>query len=299
MLISLSFRIEIKITLNQIHMKTILIALALSVSVFTYAQIETPQPSPNATITQNVGLSEVSIAYSRPSANGRVIFGNLVPLDQRWRTGANENTIITFTDDVEIGGQSLVAGNYAIYTTPKKGSWDVFFYEETQNWGLPKTWNEDSVAAMINVPVKTLNHAVQTFTIDFDAITLDKAHLVISWEKTMVEVPIEFPTDDLVMENINSVMSGPSAADYFNSAVYYLSAGKDLDKAEKWMEMGMEMSDPKPFWMLRQQSLIYAANGKKAKAIETAKASLAGAKKANNADYVKMNEDSLKEWNAK
>jgi hypothetical protein len=115
----------------------------------------------------------------------------------------------------------------------------------------------------------------------------------------MVEVPISLPTDDLVMENVTAIMSGPSANDYFDSAQYYFNAGKDMNKAEEWMEKGMVMVEVKPFWMLRQQSLIYAANGKKDKAIETAKASLAGAKKAGNADYVKMNEDSLKEWNAK
>lgn len=280
-------------------MKTILTVLAFVASIFTYAQIETPQPSPNATIMQNVGLSEVSIAYSRPSSNGRKVFGNLVPLDKRWRTGANENTVITFSDDVMIDGQAVSEGSYSIYSIPKKDSWDVFFYEEIDNWGLPKTWNEDAVAAMINVPVKTLNHFIETFTIDFDAITLDKAHLTLAWENTWVEVPINFPTDELVVENINRIMNGPTATDYFNSAAYYLSAGKNLDKAEEWMEKGMEMSENKPFWMLRQQSLIYAANGKKAKAIETAKASLAAAKKAGNTDYVKMNEDSLKEWNAK
>lgn len=279
-------------------MKTILTGLALAISVFTFAQIETPQPSPNSSLIQNIGLSEVSVAYSRPSANGRTIFGDLVPYNKRWRTGANENTIITFSDDVEIGGQALAAGSYAIYTIPKKQSWDVFFYEETQNWGLPKLWNEDKVAAIINVPVKVLNHHVETFTIGFDAIELEQAHLKISWEKSMVEVPIQFPTDELVMENITTVMEGPAAADYFSAAAYYYNAGKDLDKAEEWIEKGMSMTENKPYWMLRQQSLIYAANGKKDKAIETAKASLAAAKKAGNADYVKMNEDSLKEWNA-
>lgn len=259
-------------------MKTIFTALALAISIFTYAQIETPQPSPNSTLSQVVGLSEVTVAYSRPSANGRTIFGDLVPYDKKWRTGANENTIITFSDDVEIDEQALSAGSYAIYTIPKKGSWDVFFYEETQNWGLPKIWNEDAVAAMINVPVKELNHYVETFTISFDHIHMDKAHLKMSWAKSLVEVPIDFPTDVLVMENITTVMTGPTATDYYNSAIYYLNAGKDLNKAEEWMEKAMAMSENKPFWMLRQQSLIYAANGKKDKAIETAKASLAAAK---------------------
>lgn len=280
-------------------MKTIFTVLTLVFSVFAYSQIETPQPSPNSTLTQNVGLSEVMVAYSRPSANERVVFGELVPFDKKWRTGANENTIITFSDDVEVQGQLLTAGSYAVFSIPKKDSWDVFFYEDIDNWGLPVTWNEDAVVAMINVPTKTLNHHVETFTIGFDNINLEKSHLKISWEKTMVEVPIDFPTDELVMSNINSVMDGPSANDYFNSAIYYLSANKDLAQAEEWMEKGMEMSENKPYWMLRQQSLIYAANGKKDKAIETAKASLAGAKKAGNADYIKMNEDSLKEWGAK
>ena len=280
------------------NMKTILSLLTLVFSVLGYSQIEVPQPSPNSTITQVVGLSDVSIAYSRPSAKGRTIFGDLVPYGKKWRTGANENTVITFTADVEVEGQLLSAGNYALYSIPNKDSWDVIFYEDTENWGLPRVWNEDAVAAMVNVPVQTLNHKVETFTIGVGSIEMDKAHLQISWENTMVEVPVLFPTDEIVMSNINNVMSGPSASDYFNSAVYYLNAGKDLDKAEKWMEKGMAMSDNKPYWMLRQQSLIYAANGKKDKAIETAKASLAGAKKAGNADYVKMNEESLEDWGA-
>jgi hypothetical protein len=280
-------------------MKTILTAIAFSISLCVSAQIETPQPSPNAVLTQNIGLSEVSLAYSRPSANGRTIFGDLVPFNKRWRTGANENTILTFSHDVEIEGQYLEAGSYALYSVPKEESWDVFFYEDTDNWGLPKTWNEDAVAAMVNLPVSTLNHNVETFTIGFNAIAMDKAHLQISWEKTMIEIPIDFPTDDLVMQNINTVMSGPSARDYFNSAVYYLNADKDLKKAEKWIDKAMAMSEDKPYWMLRQQSLIYAANGKNAKAVEVAKASLAAAKEAGNADYVKMNQESIKEWSSK
>lgn len=280
-------------------MKTILTAIAFSISLCVSAQIETPQPSPNAVLTQNIGLSEVSLAYSRPSANGRTIFGDLVPFNKRWRTGANENTILTFSHDVEIEGQYLEAGSYALYSVPKEESWDVFFYEDTDNWGLPKTWNEDAVAAMVNLPVSTLNHNVETFTIGFNTIAMDKAHLQISWETTMIEIPIDFPTDDLVMQNINTVMSGPSARDYFNSAVYYLNADKDLKQAEKWIDKAMAMSEDKPYWMLRQQSLIYAANGKNAKAVEVAKASLAAAKEAGNADYVKMNQESIKEWSSK
>lgn len=101
-------------------MKTFLTALVLTFSMSIFAQVEAPQPSPNSNTTQMVGLSEVSIAYSRPSAKGRAVFGNLVPYNKRWRTGANENTIITFSTDVEIGEQALEAGSYAVYSTPNK-----------------------------------------------------------------------------------------------------------------------------------------------------------------------------------
>ena len=94
-------------------------------------------------------------------------------------------------------------------------------------------------------------------------------------------------------------MFGPSATDYYNSAVYYLGAEKDLSQAEKWMDKAMSMSQNKPYWMLRQQSLIYAANGKYAKAIEAAKSSLAAAENAGNSDYVKMNKESISEWSSK
>jgi hypothetical protein len=279
-------------------MKTLLTALLLTCSMTVFAQVDAPQPSPNASLTQVVGLSEVSVAYSRPSAKGRTIFGDLVPYNKKWRTGANENTLITFSDDVEIGEQILSAGSYAIFSVPKKESWDIYFYDKLDNWGLPKLWNEESVAAMVNVPTKSLNHHVETFTINVGAIEMDKAHLQVSWEKTMVEVPIYFPTDQLVMESIDQVMSGPSANDYASAATYYFNADKDLNQAEAWMEKALSMMESKPYWILRQQSLIYAANGKNDKAISAAKASLAAAKKAGNADYVKMNEDSLKEWGA-
>jgi len=119
-------------------MKTFLTALALTFSMSIFAQLEAPQPSPNSNTTQMVGLSELSIAYSRPSAKGRAVFGNLVPYNKRWRTGANENTIITFSTDVKIGEQALEAGSYAVYSTPKEESWDVFFYVRHRELGIAK-----------------------------------------------------------------------------------------------------------------------------------------------------------------
>ena len=101
-----------------------------------FAQIQTPQASPSSKIEQIVGLTKVNIEYSRPSMRGRVIMGDLVPYGAIWRTGANANTKITFSDDVKIGGGILKAGTYAIYSRPDKLTWDIYFYTKYNNWNI-------------------------------------------------------------------------------------------------------------------------------------------------------------------
>ena len=115
---------------------------------------------------------------------------------------------------------------------------------------------------------------------------------------TVVPVKFMVNTDAEVMANIKQTLDGPSAGDYYNAAVYYLNSGKDIQQAKSWMDEAMVKTETPRFWQLRQQSLILAKAGDKKGAIEAAKASLAGAKEAGNADYIKMNTDSLKEWGA-
>src|SRR5690554_5833761 len=122
-------------------------------SLAIQAQIQTPQASPFQKIEQKVGLTDVTLEYSRPSMKGRTIVGGLVPYDEIWRTGANENTKITFSNDVEIGGQTVNAGTYAIYTKPSASSWEVYFYSDSNNWGNPEKWDEGKVAAKVTAPV--------------------------------------------------------------------------------------------------------------------------------------------------
>src|SRR3970040_3180287 len=116
-------------------MKKILIALAIIITQFTIeAQVKTPQARPKDTITQVGGLTDVEVVYSRPSARGRAVFGNLVPFGKLWRTGANENTTISFSDDVIIGGKTLKKGKYEIYTIPNIGCWEVIYYSHNDTW---------------------------------------------------------------------------------------------------------------------------------------------------------------------
>ena len=279
------------------------LVLLLCVALTSYAveaQINTPAASPSSTVMQKVGLTDVTIEYSRPSMRGRTIFGDLVPYDKIWRTGANARTKITFSDEVTIDGQKVKAGSYAIFTKPKADSWDVYFYTEAGGGGAPQELDESKVAAKTTAPVVTFppDMKVETFTITFDDLTDDSAKIGFLWSNIYVPVKFTVATDEVVSENIDKVLSGPGAGDYYAAAVYYMNAGKDINKAKEWMEKAMAMTEKPAFWQLRQQSLIYAKAGDKKAAIETAKKSLAASKEAGNDDYIKMNTESLKEWGA-
>jgi len=277
--------------------KFLLLTLAFTMSLAINAQITTPQPSPFSKVEQKVGLTDVTLEYSRPAMRGRTIFGDLVPYGKTWRTGANANAKITFSTDVTISGQELKAGTYAVFTIPNAASWDVIFYSDASNWGTPQEWDESKVAAKANVKVYPLDMDIQSFTMGFDDITNNSAVLGMLWERVYVGVKFELPTDVAVVASIEKTMAGPGANDYFSAALYYLQEGKDINQSKMWIDKAVELTKDKPrFWFLRQQSLIYAAAGDKAGAIEAAKKSLAGAEEAGNADYVKMNKESLAEW---
>jgi hypothetical protein len=281
-------------------MRKIIYVLAMIIANFvTEAQVKTPQPSPKSTLTQVVGLTNVEVVYSRPSAKGRDVFNNLVPFGKLWRTGANENTTISFSDDVVIDGKTLPKGKYALFTTPRADSWEVFFYKSTDNWGNPETWDETKVALKTSVKSEHLDRNVESFTIGITNLDNNFAHLEISWEKTIVAIKFEVPTAKTAMASIDKVLAGPSAGDYFSSAQYLLNSNGDMTKALTYINKALDMNKDKPFWYTRLKSLIQAKQGDKNGAIETAKISLAAAEAAKNQDYVKMNKDSIAEWSKK
>lgn len=276
--------------------KLVSIAIILCLTFSVSAQIETPAPSPFGKIEQKVGLTDVSVEYSRPGMRGRTIFGDLVPFGEIWRTGANANTKITFSDDVKINGKELKKGTYAIYTIPNKESWEVIFYSKSDNWGVPQDWDESKVAVKATAKTMEMPMKMETFTIVIDDLKNDSATLNFIWENTIAMLSLEVPTDQKASASIEKIMNGPSANDYFAAASYYHESGKDLNKALEWVTRATEMAGDQAFWILRRKSLIEAEMGKKEQAIATAKKSLASAEKANNADYVKMNKESIQEW---
>lgn len=275
--------------------KLCILVLFVGISSTINAQIKTPQPSPLSKIEQVVGLTDVTLEYSRPAMRGRTIFGDLVPYGKVWRTGANANTKITFSDNVTIDGQELKKGTYAIFTIPSETSWEVIFYSDSNNWGAPQKWDDSKVAAKTTVNIEPMPMKIESFTITFDDLETGSAVIGFLWENVYAGVKFEVPTDKIATKSIESVMAGPSKNDYFQAATYYQAEGKDLNQALVWIKKACEGDDP-AFWYLRRMSLIQAELGDKAGAIATAKKSMAGAEKANNADYVKMNKESIAEW---
>jgi hypothetical protein len=281
-------------------MKKIIFALAVFISQFVAdAQIKTPQASPRAIVSQMVGLTEVELNYSRPGAKGRPVFGNLVPFGKLWRMGANENTTISFSDDVIIDGKTLKKGKYALYSVPRIESWDIIFYTATDNWGLPQEFDETKVALRTTVKEEALSKPVESLTINISGLDTSSAYLEIFWENSFVALKFEVPTQKTAMASIEKVLNGPSANDYYSAANFLFQTNTDIAKSLVYVNKSLELSKDKPFWFLRLKSLIQAKQGDKSGAIETAKLSLEAAEEAKNQDYVKMNRDSIAEWSKK
>ncbi|MBF8456983.1 DUF2911 domain-containing protein [Kaistella sp. G5-32] len=277
--------------------KSILSLLFLGAVAMGNAQVKTPQASPAATVMQTIGLSEVTVEYSRPSANSRKVFGNLVPMNQVWRTGANGSTDITFKNDATFNGIAVPAGKYALYTIPSLNEWEVILYKDTEQWGAPKELKADLVAARTKVKAEKSVTTFETFNIGFDDLKTDKANLVMNWENTMVKVPIFMDSRKEVLESIKTTLKkkDAKAGDYHQAANYYLQEGIDLRKALEYTKKANSLQ-PDTYYMLKLKAEIEAANGMKKVAIATANQSLALAKKEGNEDYVKINTDNIEKW---
>lgn len=275
-----------------------MLSLALLLCATSYGQIKTPAASPSATIMQTVGLTDVTVEYSRPSAKGRTIFATdgLVPYDKVWRTGANAISKITFSDDVMIEGSKVAAGSYGILSIPGATDWAVHFY--TYEKGSWSSYVEKTPALIVKVKSRDSKSMTETFSMNFADLTSTSAVMEIAWANTVVPINLTAMVDDRVMAAIDKTMSGPTNDDYYAAASYYLDSGKDMKQALTWIQKATNVESPK-FWQVRKEALIQAELGNTKEAITAATKSMSLAKAAGNDDYVKMNKDSIKEWSMK
>jgi hypothetical protein len=267
-------------------MKKILILSLLALSFGSFAQgLKVPAPSPLQTVKQEFALSSIEVAYSRPAAKGRKIFGDLVPFGAMWRTGANSQTLITFGEDVKVGGVAVKAGKYSLVSIPNKDIWEIILCKpETSAFN----YKADAEVARFKAKVAQMPMPIENFMIVFGAQTANSVAVSIIWEKTEVEFTVEADIDTKIMSEIDKSMNVDSKP-YFAAASYYFDNGKDLGKALEWVNKAVDQN-PKAFWMMHLKAKVLAKQGDKAAAITTAKKSIELAQEAKNADYVALNE---------
>lgn len=264
--------------------KTILFSL-LFIALMNFAsaqQLRTPAPSSTQTIKQDFGLGSVELNYSRPSAKGRKIMGDLVPFGQVWRTGANNATIITFTDEVTISGKKIPAGKYGLLTIPDKDKWTIIITKQ-QDVTSPAQYKAENDVARAEVKPVTTQHPIETFTMQFADVKPTSIALQMMWENTAVSLPISTEIDSKIMAQIDNIMKNDNRP-YFNAAMYYMDNKKDLNQALAWFDKAVEQN-PTAYWAWHQRANCLAKLGKKQDAVTSANKSIELAKEAQTPIY--------------
>ncbi len=274
--------------------KVFLTSLAACCFFLADAQLKTPAPSPSQTVKQDFGLGSIELSYSRPAMKGRKVFGDLVPFGNVWRTGANSATLVTFSDEVTIGGKKVPAGKYGLLSIPNKDSWTLIISKQLDVTS-PAAYKAESDVVRVDVNTMKLVEKTESFTIQFANVKPTSCELHIMWENTAVSLPISTDVDAKVMTQIDQLMNKDTRP-YFNAAMYYMDNGKDLNQALSWFDKAVEMNAA-AFWIHHQRANCLAKLGKKAEAKAAAEKSKELAAAAKNDDYVKLNEKLLAELN--
>jgi hypothetical protein len=273
--------------------KLILTLLVAGVSLGVNAQ-DLPKPSPKGEIEQIVGLTEFEVEYSRPSANGRKIFGELVPFGKVWRFGANASTTFETSDDITIGGQKLAAGTYSIFALPgEDNNWDIIFNSDLEG-GISAYDKEKDV---VRITVKAIeNSFTETFTLNFDDIKVSSANLAMLWENLRVNIPIGVNTNEAVQKNIEeAIKKGENLDKVYNAAAgYYFNSLGENEKALKMVNESIALKAD--YQNQFTKARILAEMGKKDEAIALAKTALALAEAANAAGWVAFMTTTIDGW---
>jgi len=279
--------------------RIILTCFVCLVALSASAQVKMPPASPTFEIKGTVGLTEVSVIYSRPSAKGRKVAGELIPYDEVWRTGANASTKLSFSTDVKLEGNLVAAGTYALYTLFTEEEATVILSKNLDWWGaIGYDATEDVLR--FKVPIKHPSSHYETFTISFSDFTLDGAYLNLKWEHTKVMFRIESEVDPIVMGQIKANVIDRSTENtntLFQSASYYYETGRDSELALEWANKAIDLADEPAYWVFHLKAKLLARLDRKKAAIEAAQRSIDLAKQAGNPDYVKLNEKLIRSMN--
>jgi hypothetical protein len=235
-------------------------------------ELNIPRVSQRGSVSQRIGLTDVTIMYHRPAVGAREIWGKTVPYGKVWRAGANENTTITFSDDVSVEGKPLPAGTYGLHTIPDKDQWTIVFSKNSTSWG---SFSYDEKEDALRVTTKP--HAAESFevlTYVFDDVKPDSAVATLRWEKLAVPIHIGVDVKAVVLRSIKNELrnvGGFTWAGFDEAAQWCLDNNYNLEEALKWEDTSIQNEDRFENW--ESKSRILEAMGRKddaSKALATA-----------------------------
>jgi hypothetical protein len=283
-------------------MKTTLLCLIAFISFYFQnaraqeIKLKIPASSLGQRIEQDFGLGTISVKYYRPNTKGRKIFDGMEPYGLVWRTGANNATVVTITDTIQIEGHSLAPGSYSLFSIPGGSEWTVIFNKNIDQWGAYSYDEKQDILRFKVKPIK-LAEKVETLTIQFADIHLEDGLMQIQWENTGINLHLKTNVEGRIMANIQEAMKSEKKP-YYMSAVWYYNHDKNPAQALSWMQEA-DKAQPKAYnikyWLARLQ----LKTGDKKAAISSANEGLTLATAEKNAEYIRMNKEVLRDAEAK
>lgn len=282
--------------------KTILTGLIILQSLLLSAQdkvqIRVTSASPAASFEQEVGSGKIKITYSRPLVRGRKIFGELVPFDKLWRTGASDCTVITTSEDISFGNNVLKAGSYSIFSIPSINEWTIIVNSDTTLHG-ETGYDEKKDIMRFKVPLEKSHNFYETFTIELNNInSKGEAFLKILWENTMVKIPVKSKEDDTIVALIDQHIIKGKTQDanlLFQAANYYYSTNRDYKQAIIWL-LEAEKINPQNFYYPNLRQKLASENKDYTIAIEAAKRAISIADKEKMKKTIDSLNNKISDW---
>ena len=281
---------------------SLLFFVSCSSVVYSQADVALPRMSPSARISFSIGFTDIDISYSSPAIRNRAVWGNIVPYNQLWRAGANEATVITFSEDVKINDQLLAAGSYSFFVIPHRdGFWTAIFNRDTEQWGV-RRYDESKDALRVKAPVDTLCDREERLHYYISDNSLDQGTLCLRWEHRQMCLTITTFLEEQLRKKIaetNSSMSLDSSWMTFAEVAEFLSSSPQyLDWALSFALESTARYDACRNWWIRAQ--IEARKGDYPTAIKSATRSLdSGKSTADDAFYNNQEQiirEQISEW---
>src|SRR6202140_1661833 len=248
----------------------ILLSGVLLITSFSHAQtgtgetlmLDLPRQSQHAVVTQRIGITDITVNYHRPLANGRQIWGKLAPYGQVWRAGANENTTITFSDPVTVEGQAIDKGTYGLHMIPGETQWTVIFSKNSKDWGA-FTYKQDDDALRVNVKPQAAD-AHDALAYDFDELKPDSTVVTMRWDKVAVPFKVQVKVNDLVTASIHRQLHGFNQyywEGWDDAAGYFLANKINLDEALKDEDQSIQ-AEERYDNLIKKSKILEARGGK-------------------------------------